>query len=77
MESEQFGTESVTANLEWEQEVDDIVFYDVNVIPHVAIRFTGSTNVQLTLSYNTQYNVSVVATLCGKNTTDIIGLHYG
>jgi hypothetical protein len=34
-------------------------------------------HVLLTLPYNTFYNVSIIATLCGQSTSNIIELHYG
>ena len=29
------------------------------------------------LYYNTPYNLSIICTLCGQNTTEVIELHYG
>ena len=37
----------------------------------------GPSSRQLMLSYNTLYSVSVVASLCGQNTSHSIELHYG
>ena len=75
LESEEFGTEHVTVNLEWIKE--DGVDYRVMTIPQVApIPSKMSMNAQLTLSYNISYNVSVVATLCGQTSADFIELYY-
>ena len=63
----------MTAILEWDQE--DRVFYDVSVVPNVTVRLNQNTSIQLTVSYNIQYNVSVVATLCGQSTTHVTELH--
>ena len=65
MRSEQFRADNVTIILEWSQDNYGTLSYHVSVTPQVDIRFTGSTSVQLTVSYNILYNVSVVATLCG------------
>ena len=53
--------------------------YNVNVTPPVEMTFNGSTTVQLTLYYNTQYNVSVVAThpCVDRIITETSVLYYG
>ena len=39
---------------------------------------TGHASIELVLLYNTQYNLSIVASLCGVNsTTNITELNYG
>jgi hypothetical protein len=45
------------------------VSYSVSVDPEVAVNYTGRDRVQLTVSYDTKYNVSIVASLCGETTT--------
>lgn len=70
-----FGSDGATVNLEWIQESG--VSYNVSVIPPVAVRATGSTSVQLTVGYNTLYNVSVIAKTHCDHTTTVIGLIYG
>ena len=70
----QFGVDNVTVILEWIHE--NATSYTLSTIPQVAIR-NQTTSVQMTLSYNTLYNVSVVATLCGQNTTIVSVLSYG
>ena len=71
--SEEFGNESITISLELTVENSEI-----SVEPQ-ALDLTnlGPTRIQLILSYNTLYNVSATATLCGQNITHFIGLHYG
>ena len=64
--------------MEWTpaQEVD--VTYFTVTSPLVPVILTGSTNRQLTISYNTEYNLSVVAvTSCRPNATAFIILNYG
>ena len=53
--------------LEWTPDCN--VLYSVSGIPQTSVSFTGNTTVQLTVFYNTMYNISVVATRCGQNTT--------
>ena len=72
---EQFGIEMVTVVLEWTKE--DHVQYNVTTFPHVPMWYINDTTVQLRVPYNIPHNVSVVATLCGRNATNITELHYG
>ena len=63
-----FGIDKVTTILEWVQESG--AFYNISIVPQVmTLRIIRSTSVQLTVSYNIQYNVSIVAfdSLCGQN----------
>ena len=69
--SEQFGTDAVTLVLEWTQENSSLSYsYNVSAAPdpQLATKFIGSTSVQLTVPYNTLFNVSVTASenLCGQ-----------
>ena len=73
--SELFMREHVSVLLEWSG-INGVIF-DVSVTPHVVESFAQSTSFQLTVSYNTQYNVSVMASLCGQNNTTVTELHYG
>ena len=69
--SEQFGRDAVSVTLQWIPK--SLYSYNVIVNPQVQLQFNGSTRVQLILSYNTLYNVSVVAThLCGQNAVNMI-----
>ena len=75
--SEFFGTNSVIATLGWTQQND--VTYNISIFPQISvanIKMSGSSSTQLTLLYNTHYNVSIVATRC-ETTTTIFPLHYG
>ena len=72
-----FDTNSVIATLEWTQQND--VTYSVSIFPQISlvnIEMLGSSSVQLTLLYNTYYNVGIIATHC-ETTTTFIPLHYG
>ena len=74
--SEHFESDHVTVTLKWTSESSgQLVAYNVSVVPHGqgAIKFNGSTMAQLTLSYNTLYDVSILAAVpCGLNTTTSI-----
>ena len=62
---EQFKTDYVQLVLEWTAPSSNRpTIYSVNVVPQVHVNFTERTSVQLNVPYNTQHNVSVVATLC-------------
>ena len=75
---EKFRVDNVTVVLQWTEELkNSLVTYDVRVEPmaHV-ISSNGRAN--LTLSYNTLYNVSVVADVCGRmNETTSHVVNYG
>ena len=73
-----FGVDDITVTLSWPQQ-EHSVNYSISVGLQMTLRLTsGSTIVQLTLSYNTRYTVTIVGTLCGRNisTTDV-ELNYG
>jgi hypothetical protein len=56
------------------------VSYSVSVDPEVAVNYTGirRDGAQLIVSYNTKYNVSVVASLCGMiSTTNFAIIYHG
>ena len=75
IESEQFQSENAIITLTWAQ--GDNEFYNINVTPHAHGQYTESTTVELTLLYNVQYNVSIVAFLCEFNRTDTFEFCYG
>ena len=51
--------------------------YIVDVDPTTFVDYTGTETAQLTVSYNMTYNVSVTASLCGKNSTTFSEQKYG
>ena len=65
--------------MEWDQQ--EGVLYNITIIsivPEVPIEFIGLTRVQLTLLYNTEYNMSVEATLlCQSQLPSHVLLFYG
>ena len=75
--SEQFENETVIITLEWT--VQNGAFHGISVDPQDLVDsvYTGPTTIQLIVSYNTLYNVSAVATLCGQNSSHFLELHYG
>ena len=79
--SEQFGMNNVTVILEWINEGGG-VSYNASVTPECPQieMFTGNgtQGIKLVLLYNTQYNLSTVATLCEENSAaSITELNYG
>jgi hypothetical protein len=63
--SEDFQMNFVAVSLEWV--ANNGVSYIVHVTPERAVNYTGKSSAQLILSYNIEYNVSVVASLCGTS----------
>ena len=81
--SEQFGLDNITVILEWHNEGGG-VSYSASVTPEslrvemLYENVTGNASVELVLLYNTQYNLSIVASLCGLNSAmSITELNYG
>ena len=71
-----YEADNVTVNVEWDRQVD--VTYTLCVSPLAPVVVTGSTGRQLTISYNTEYNVTVEAsTPCRPNDKAFIVLNYG
>ena len=73
--SEWFEANSITMTLEWSN--INGVTYVINVDPQVAVNYTERNSAILTVSYNINYNVSIVASLCGTNATTYSVLNYG
>ena len=76
--SEEYQADNVTVTVMWApaELMDDIIF-STKVSPLVPIISIGSTSRQLIISYNTEYNLSVVAiALCGNATASKM-LNYG
>ena len=77
----EYGMDKVAVGLYWAQENHENLFvsYVVSVIPTVdaTVTMISTTRANLTLYYNTPYNVSVVTDLCGSQATTIIEIHYG
>jgi hypothetical protein len=67
---------SITVTLQWPREAGAV--YSVNVVPqtpHTELSNAMTIMTNLTVSYNIQYNVSIVSSLCGVTTTTV--LNYG
>ena len=64
--------------LEWIEEDSIPYSYDIITSPPLEVTFNGSSTIQLTLSYNTLYNVSVVGThpCVELSVTSFIELYY-
>ena len=72
-----YEAENVTVTVEWVKQIG--VTYTISVSPSVPIIITESMSYRLTIPYNTEYNLSVVAAApCSQNaTTTFVTLHYG
>ena len=71
------GNNDVTVTLQWPRE-PGVVYY-ITVLPEILSSHTklghNTITTNLTISYNIQYNVSIVSSLCGVTTTKV--LNYG
>ena len=76
---ERYEADNVTVTVEWTEEegvLNNITV--VSIVPQVPIEFIGHTSVQLTLSYNIEYNISVKAALpCQNEVPSHVQLFYG
>ena len=69
-------SDDVTVTLQWPREPGAV--YNVSVSPEVSYTELNSviynifTLISLTISYDTQYNVSIVSSLCGITTTKVL-----
>ena len=68
-----FETNRVTVALEWDAK--NGVSYSVQ--PEVLVDYTQTNSARLSLSYGKQYNISVTASLCGRNRTTSSVCRYG
>ena len=69
-----FETNGITVILEWTYK--NGASYSVNVDPEVDVDYTGQSSAQLSLSYDIKYNISVTASLCGRNSTSFRTLNH-
>ena len=73
------GNNSVIVTLQWPGEAGAV--YHVNTMPETPHTefVTNHHNVviNLTISYNIQYNVTIVSSLCDVTTTRILKLNFG
>ena len=74
--SEEYRANNISIIVEWTEE--EGVSYNITIIPMVPITFTESTSVELIVSYNTEYNVSLEAVaVCRSVAPSHIRLFYG
>ena len=73
--SEQFRAKDISVILEWTR--TNGVSYSIRVDPEVAVNYTGRNSAQITVSYDTKYNISVVASLCGITIANFTIIHRG
>ena len=53
------------------------VTYNVSTEPETIAENVTTSSVQITVSYNTSYNVSVEANLCGQMNVSTVEIYYG
>ena len=75
----EYGTDTVTVLLQmFQQYIAKNISYSVSVEPVASVLSFGNSTVQIIVSYNIVYNVSVVASLCGHNSSaTVLELHFG
>ena len=70
------GMDNFTVTLEWSQFSGET--YTVATVPQpICMSFIMGTSVQVVMLYNTEYNVTVTATLCGDSNATTISYYYG
>ena len=79
MVNQLLGNNNVTVTLQWPREPGAGYMYSVNTTPETRHTefITNHLVVFLTISYNIQYNVSIVSSLCGVTTVTTKYLKYG
>ena len=78
-----FLRNGVAVTLQWPREAGAV--YHINILPEIPhTELTNTTRhdhdhilINLTLSYNIQYNVSIASRLCGVTTTKELNFNYG
>ena len=72
-----FLRNSVTVTLQWPREAGAVYHVDISSLTEFTINAMNydSFVINLTVSYNIQYNVSIVSSLCGVTTSRV--LNYG
>ena len=73
---EQFANEAIDILLEWtvQEEIHGLMF-NISAFPQTDIQYTGMKNANLTLSYNIQYNITIVA-LCGETSSPPLNIEF-
>lgn len=70
-----YETDNILVVLNWTPENGVSYNIIITIIPRTAIAFNARMSIQLALGYNIQYNVSILATLCGQSDTTIAFYH--
>jgi hypothetical protein len=81
---QEFKPDKIIMSLLWSQEIHDKfqipVSYSISVLSMLksTLNMVNSTWINITLLYNTRYNVSVEADFCGQsNATTLMDIYYG
>jgi hypothetical protein len=73
--SRQLEADHVRVALEWTHK--NGVSYSISVDPEVNVGYTRRESAQLVVPYNSEYNISVIASLCGRSRTVFTIINYG
>ena len=73
--SREFEADRVRVALKWTHK--NGVSYAIRVDPEVNVSYSWRKSAQLVVPYNTKYNISVTASLCGRNRTIFTIIKYG
>jgi hypothetical protein len=69
-------SDDVIVTLQWPREPGAVYYVNVSPLTEFITRIShNSFVINITISYNVQYNVSIVSSLCGVTTTKV--LNYG
>ena len=70
-----FKQKNISVTLEWIPK--NGASYSVMVDPELKMNHLGRSSAQFTLLYDIMYNVSVVASLCGRNSSAFVVVGHG
>ena len=64
---------NVTINLSWDQNISVLLLsYSVYVVPHIMVNFINTSSIELTMSYNVSYTVTIVGRQCNQNVSSVV-----
>ena len=78
--NEEFGAENVTVQVEYNEEPSvtySLAVLDLTMMTSSSITGFQTSTIQLQLSYNTMYRVSLMASRCGQSAVNFTHFHYG
>ena len=73
--TKEFGPKAITVTLEWTNV--NGVSYIIDVDSMVAVNYSRKNAAKLVMMYDKEYDVGVIASLCGTNRTTMITINQG